>query len=247
MQPGPEVHRDREHIPLPGLLARGPQLRAATVDLVAGDPAGRHARGHRPGDHRGGKLGLGLELHVAGDLRPLPPLAVGAPGLGQVEPEVEQGVRAGGHIRHEDHGLAVLDLAGDPRMLAGHPDGHLAFLQLGGLIQHQDRPRVAKLIEDEPLQALQRRLPVPGVLAQQRLHPPRRGVPGLLGQLPARPAVPGLAQQRADVGERRSTRPGLREHPREQAEQLPLQLPQPALALYDGRVGHLLILLRHST
>jgi hypothetical protein len=71
-----------------------------------------------------------------------------------------------------------------------------ALLQLRGLIEHQDRVRIGQVREDGPLQPLQHRLPVPGVLGQQRLHPPRRGVPGLLAQLPARLAVTGCRQQR---------------------------------------------------
>ena len=204
-QGDPEVHRDREHIPLAVLLAGGPQLRGAAVDLIAGHPGERHCGADRAGHHGGAQLGLGGELHAAGDLRPLPPFLVAAPGFRQVEPEIEQGVGAGGDIGAEHDGLAVLDLAGDPRMLAGHPDRHLASLQLGGLIQHQHRIPVAQVIKDEPLQRGQRRPPVPGVLTQQRLHPPWRGMLGSLGQLPARPAVPGLSQQRADISKRRKT------------------------------------------
>jgi hypothetical protein len=70
-------------------------------------------------------------------------------------------------------------------------------------------------------------------------------MPGLLAELPARPAAPGR-QQRADVGKRRETRPGLREHPAEQHTQLTVQLPQPRPVFYDGRDGRLLILLSHS-
>ena len=55
--------------------------------------------------------------------------------------------------------------------------------------------------QDLPARA-QRRLPVPGMLGQQRLHPPRP-MPRPLGELPARPAVSGLGQQCADVSKGR--------------------------------------------
>ncbi len=71
-------------------------------------------------------------------------------------------------------------------VLAGHADTHRPLLQLRGLIQH--------------------RAPVPGVLGQQRLHPPRRGMPGLLAQPPARLAVPGHCQQRRHVADRQRVR-----------------------------------------
>jgi hypothetical protein len=54
--------------------------------------------------------------------------------------------------------------------------------------------------------------------------------------------VPGLGEQRRDVGERRQPRPGLAEHRREQGAQLSLKSSQPAAIIYDGRSGHLLIL-----
>jgi hypothetical protein len=155
-------------------------------------------------------------------------------------------MRPGGDVGGEHDGVAVFHLAGDPGMLAGDPDRPVAFLQLRGLVQHHDRPRVAQVRGDEPLQRGQRRRPVPGVLGQQRLHPPRRGMPGRLGKLPARLAVPRLGQQRAEVRERRQPRPGLREHRREQRPQLTMKFPQPAATLYDGRSGHLLILSSHT-
>jgi hypothetical protein len=112
-------------------------------------------------------------------------LAVLAPLFRQVEPEAEQGMGAGGDVGGEHHGPAVLHLPGDPGTLAGHAQRPVAFLQLRGLIQHHDRPRITQADKDEPLQRGQRRRPVPGVLSQQRLHPPRRRMPGPLRQLPA--------------------------------------------------------------
>jgi hypothetical protein len=136
-------------------------------------------------------------------------------------------------------------LPGDPGILPGDPR-LVAFLQLSGLIDRQDRSRIAQPAHDEPLQRGQRRRPVPAVLAQQRLHPPRRRVPGRLRQLPARPAVPRLRKQRADIGERGEPRPGLREHPRQQREQFPPQFPQPRPVTYDGPDGHLAIQSSHK-
>ena len=153
---------------------------------------------------------------------------------------------AGRDVRGEHDGLAVLHLPGDPGMLPADPDRPGPFLQLRGLIQHHDRLRVTQVRGDEPLQRGQRRLPVPGMLGQQRLHPPRRGMPGRLGQLPARLAVPTLGQQRANVRERRQPRPGLREHRREQAAQLTVKFLQPCPVFYDGLGGHLVVLSSHE-
>jgi hypothetical protein len=153
---------------------------------------------------------------------------------------------AGSDIGAVHHGLAVLHLPGDPGVLAGHPDTHLALFQLGGLIQDQHRAGVAEMTQDEPLRRAEPGLPSPGVLGQQCLQPPRRGMPSGLGQLPARPAVPWLCQQRIHVGERRQARPSLAKHRRKQPVQLLPQTPQPAAIPYDGRSGYLLILSSHK-
>ena len=241
-----EVDRDREHVPLPGLLACFAQLGAAAIHFVGGRPGERDARIRGGGNHRGALRGLGGELGLVRDVRPLSPLTVVAPGLRQIEPEVEQGVGTSGHVGGEHDGLAVFHLPGDPGMLPAYPHTGLAFLQLRGLIQHHDRPWITQPRHDEPLQRGQRRRPVPGVLGQQSLHPPRRGMPGRLRQLPARPAIPRLGQQRPDIRERRQPRPGLREHPRQQPEQLPSQLSQPGPVFYDGTGGHLIVSSSHE-
>jgi NAD(P)-dependent dehydrogenase (short-subunit alcohol dehydrogenase family) len=93
----------------------------------------------------------------------------------------------------------------------------------------------------EPLPPGQRCLPVPAVPGEQRLHPPRRRVPRLPGQLPARPAVPAPGAQRPDVSERGETGPRLRETPARAGPQLILKPAQPVPILHGGRSGHLLI------
>ena len=121
------------------------------------------------------------------------------------------------------------------------PTVAVPFFQLGGLVQRQDRLRVAEPRGDELLQRGQRRFPVPDVLGRQSLHPPRRAVPGRLRQLPARLSVTRLGQQRADAGERRKPRPGLHVRPCQQRKQLPPQFPRPRPVTYDGIGGHLVV------
>src|SRR6266516_6156283 len=66
------------------------------------------------------------------------------------------------------------------------PHRHATLLQFRGLIQYQDRLRIAQVTGDELLHRAKRRRVVPGVLGQQRLHPPRARVSRGLGELPAR-------------------------------------------------------------
>ncbi len=187
-KPDRKVHRDREHVPLAGLLA--------------------------------GRRSLALRPYTS-------------------SPATQQN---GTHAR----AAAVIIAAASAGLVVNHAHRGAASFQLGGLIDRQNRLRVTQTADEEPLQRGQRRRPVPAVPGQQRPHPPRRGVPRLLRQLPARPAVPRLGQQRPDVRERRQPRPGLREHPRQQREQLPQQFPHPRPVTYDGPGGHLAVQMSHK-
>ena len=143
-EPDGEVHRDREHVPLAGLLAGLPQPAAAAVHLVAGHPGERHARPDRGGDHRGGQRRLGSEPRPGRARAPGP----AAPGPGTTPSAGRAGSRTargrGRHVRGEHHGLAVLHLPGDPGVLPGDPHRGGSLLQLGSLVDRQDRSRIAQ-------------------------------------------------------------------------------------------------------
>ena len=80
--------------------------------------------------------------------------------------------------------LTVLDLPGGARVLALHPDGVTALLQISRLVHDQNRVGVTQVLRDE-LTHVRADLPViPLRPAEQVLHPVRRGVPGVLGDRP---------------------------------------------------------------
>jgi hypothetical protein len=87
-----------------------------------------------PVNHLRAEGRLGGERRLLRHVRLLPPRLAGAPGFGQVEPEIGQHVGAGGDVGGEHHRLAVLHLPGDPGMLPGHAGRGGPLLQLGGLV-----------------------------------------------------------------------------------------------------------------
>ena len=97
--------------PLPVLLARFPKLGAAAVHFVGCRPGGRDARARRAVIIAVPRAGLVVNSVPPGRA-PAPAAAGPGPRLRQVEPETEQGMRAGGDVGREHDGLAVFHLAG---------------------------------------------------------------------------------------------------------------------------------------
>ena len=154
------------------------------VDLVAGDPAGRHP---------GVQCRLSIRRPAPAWWRTRPrrdagrgaPVAVLGPGPGQVQLPVDEGPPGRGGVGQEHPDLAVLDPPGGAGVLPGHPDRLGALLQEPGLVDHQHRIVVAEVLHDVVAQVVADRVGVPVGVVEQPLHRIRGGVPGLLGQRPA--------------------------------------------------------------
>ena len=76
-----------------------------------------------------------------------------------------------------------------PRVLALHPDAVGALLHVAGLVDHQDRTRVAERVDDVVAQIVAHRVGVPAGPCQQMLQPVRGGRAAVLGDGPAILAV----------------------------------------------------------
>ena len=101
-----------------------------------------------------------------------------------------------GGIDQVDPDLGVLDPAGGAGVLALHPDGVGALLQIAGLVHHQHRVGIGEVIHDVSAQVVTHRVGVPGRASQQVLHAVRRRLTGVLGDRPAvHPRQPGQQPQ----------------------------------------------------
>ena len=109
-------------------------------------------------------------------MRLLPPCLVSAPGLRRVESEVKQGVRAGGDVAAN---TTVWQFYTWPVILASWratpavPVPFFSSAISSSATIASGSPRVR---DDVPLQRAECGFPVPGVVGQQCLHPPRRGM-----------------------------------------------------------------------
>ncbi len=89
------VDRNREHVGHVPVFQRRAQPVLLAVGLVAGDPRRGHAGVEGAGEYPGRELGLGGELHVAGNTRLGAPLAVHSPALQQVQLPIGEGALSG--------------------------------------------------------------------------------------------------------------------------------------------------------
>jgi hypothetical protein len=90
-----------------------------------------------------------------------------------------------GGIHQVDGDLGVLDPSGGAGVLALHPNGSRALLEVAGLVHHQHRLGVAQVLGEIPADVIAQRVGIPHRPTKQVLHPIRAGVAGVLGDRPA--------------------------------------------------------------
>jgi len=138
------------------------------VGRVGKDRRRRHLPAGRLLAEVGGERGLRLEADPVGDLRLLPPLAVVAPLLGQVEAPAERQRAPLTNRVHAHRDLAVADLAERARVLPLHSRRVLAVLDDPGVIDH---PRQHADLGRHPLgTATHEHHRIPGRVGQKLLH-----------------------------------------------------------------------------
>jgi hypothetical protein len=75
-------------------------------------------------------------------------VGVGGPAAGQVQRSVDHRLPVPAGLGQVDRDLGVVDLAAGAGVLAGHPDAVRALLAIARLVDHQDRLRVAKVVDN---------------------------------------------------------------------------------------------------
>ena len=208
---------------------------APSVDAVAGDPGEGHARGRGAVRHRQPEPRLGREGEPLRDARRGAAGRVAGPAPGQVEGAVDQRPAVAAGVAQEHADPAVLDAARRAAVPPLHPGRPAALLEEAGLVQHQHRLRVARVLDHVGAQVVPDRVGVPAHAREQVLHAVRRPVPRRLGRLPA---VLALQRRRQPAQVGRGPPPGFRpagagRDPRRRG----LQRPRPALGRANRRHG----------
>jgi hypothetical protein len=112
------------------------------------------------------------------------PLTIIGPGLRQVDAPVDQRVTVAAREGQEHADLGILDPPGGAGVLALHPDGVHALLQIAGLVDDQDPVWVTELVDDDLPQIVSHGVGIPLRPVQQALHRIRPSVSCLLSHLP---------------------------------------------------------------
>jgi len=175
----------REHIADPSGLQLGSQGRVGAIDLIASHPGGRHTSVQRPTDHGLGQGRLGGKPDPLGDAGRPAAAGVSDPASGHIQLPVNHGVPSIAGIHQVDGDLGVLDPAGGAGVLALHPNGGGALLEIPGLVDHQHRLGIAQVLHQVPTDVVADPVVVPHRPAEQVLHPIRGEVAGVLGDRPA--------------------------------------------------------------
>ena len=120
--------------------------------------------------HLQGQLVPRAEADLPGHPGLLPPLAVGGPLPGQVEPDIHQGVLAAGGVTEVDADLAVVDLAQAATPLPLHAHRRGPLLGKGGGVEDQHRVGLRQFGPHLPSQLGQQGTVVPVGLADELLQ-----------------------------------------------------------------------------
>ena len=166
-------------------------------------------------------------------------MACPGPRIGKVELTVDHRVPTPTRVGQVNGDLGILDPPGGAGVLALHPHGVHALLEVTGLVDHQDPVRVAECAHDVVAQVVANAVGVPARPSKQVLHAMRIAVSGVLGDTPA--VLPRKVSQQAEQ-EAPHAAAGLhpREPPRHPTEQ-PVGLGRPIDSLYAVAHGHRLI------
>ena len=181
---------------------------------------------------------------------PAAALRVLRPAFRHVHVKISPRLAERGDQGREHPGHAVLDLAGDARVLRRDARGGPSLLQVSGLVDRDPRPdQVIRVIRQALRRQARKRapqfLPRPPVPPEQGLHPVRSLVPGRLCQFPAvRPRSP---RQRPHVIQRRRDAAPLPHHPAQHpADQAICSLPALGGIFYAGHCGRGRLLFFHK-
>src|SRR6478736_6468507 len=153
---------DAEYIAFTG-LAEVPLDIADPIDAIARNPTERHASRKGALDHLDRKLRLGRKADVVRHICGLQANRIVGPALRQIERPIDESMAVTRHVGNFARRTSIL-----PRYSARC----LALLEKAGLIDHQHRVLVGKMLSDIVAHHIAQSIGIPPVTAQDRLLPP---------------------------------------------------------------------------
>src|SRR5215475_11184464 len=162
---------DAEYIAFTG-LAEVPLDIADPIDAIGRNPAERHASRKGALDHLDRKLRLGRKADVARHICSLQASQIVRPALRQIERPIDEGMAVTRHVGSKNTDLTVRNFALRTSILPRYSARWLALLEKAGLIDHQHRVLVGKMLSDIVAHHIAQSIGVPLITPQKRLLPP---------------------------------------------------------------------------
>src|SRR5207344_3213074 len=158
---------DAEYIAFTG-LAEVPLDIADPIDAIARNPTERHASRKGALDHLDRKLRLGRKADVVRHICGLQANRIVGPALRQIERPIDESMAVTRHVGSKNTDLTVRNFARRTSILPRYSARCLALREKAGLIDHQHRVLVGKMLSDIVAQSIG----VPLITAQKRLLSP---------------------------------------------------------------------------
>src|SRR6476660_8754233 len=162
---------DAEYIAFTG-LAEVPLDIADPIDAIARNPTERHASRKGALDHLDRKLRLGRKADVVRHICGLQANRIVGPALRQIERPIDESMAVTRHVGSKNTDLTVRNFARRTSILPRYSARCLALLEKAGLIDHQHRVLVGKMLSDIVAHHIAQSIRIPPVTAQNRLLPP---------------------------------------------------------------------------
>src|SRR5260370_22314238 len=162
---------DAEYIAFTG-LAEVPLDIADPIDAIGRNPAERHASCKSALDHLGRKLRLGRKADVVRHICGLQASRIVGPALRQIERPIDESMAVTRHVGSKNTDLTVRNFARRTSILPRYSARCLALLEKAGLIDHQHRVLVGKMLCSIVAHQVAQCIRIPPVTAQNRPLPP---------------------------------------------------------------------------
>src|SRR6266576_479707 len=162
---------DAEYIAFTG-LAEVPLDIADPIDAIARNPTERHASRKGALDHLDRKLRLGQKADVVRHICGLQASRIVGPALRQIERPIDESMAVTRHVGSKNTDLTVRNFACRTSILPRYSARCLALLEKAGLIDHQHRVLIGKMLSDIVAHHIAQSIGIPPVTAQNRLLPP---------------------------------------------------------------------------
>src|SRR5438034_2888367 len=168
---------DAEYIAFTG-LAEVPLDIADPIDAIARNPTERHVSRKGALDHLDRKLRLGRKADVVRHICGLQASRIVGPALRQIARQIDEGIAVTLHVGSKNTDLTVRNFARRTSILPRYSARCLALLEKAGLIDHQHRVLVGKMLSDIVAHHIAQSIGIPPVtapaaaMAQDRPPPP---------------------------------------------------------------------------